>query len=314
MADDARRHLAQEVLLTSFFGSEQGTRDRWLVDRVVQHMEEMTVSEGDVLFHRGDTTDHLWFVIDGLVRMKAEGHPDWVYRGDWLIGTVDLLASRTRARSAHVERDAHAFRIPSKVWASVFHDSNRLGPSVAIASAKRLVATYAQLAPNGGFTEEIARGARGGGTAATLVERTILLHRAPFFRRAGVQALVELARLGSIEHFEPGEHLFVHGTSARSAFVIVEGEVAVSRRAPQVDARFGPGQVVGGALGLGDAEAAWTATAVEPTSVLAIAHADWFDAMEEHPSLTRAAMVEISLERERLLDLRAAEASEIYLD
>ncbi len=314
MADDARRRLAQEVLLTSFFGSDEGTRDQWLVDRVVQHMEEVTITEGDVLFQKGDGPDYLWFVIDGLVRMKAEGHPDWVYRGDWLIGTVDLLTARARTRTALVERQAHAFRIPSKVWASVFHDSNRLGPAVVIASAKRLAATYAQLAPNGGFLGDIDRRARFDARADTLVERTILLHQAPFFRRSGAQALVDLARLGSIAQFEPGEHLFVHGASARSAFVIIEGEVAVSRRTPQVEGRFGPGQLVGAAIGFGDDENAWTATAIEPTSVLAIAHTDWFDAMEEHPSLTRAAVTDLSLERERLLDLRAAEAREIVLD
>lgn len=315
MADgDARRRLAQEVLLTSFFGSDDGARDRWLVDRIVEHMEEVTLAEGDILFHEGEPSDYLWFVVEGRVRLKAEGHPDWVYRGDWLIGTVDLLTGRKRTRTACAEREAHAFRIPAKVWSSVFRDSSRVGTAAVIGSAQRLTATYTQLAPNGGFTSQIERRPRFDPEKDTLVDRTILLFDAPFFRLAGAQALVDLARLATIARFDAGAHLFVHGAAPRAAFVIIEGEVEVSRQAPQVNARFGPGQVVGAGICLGDADAAWTATAVAPTSVLVVAHTDWFDAMEEHPALTRAAVTEMSVERERLLDLRAAESGEIILD
>jgi CRP-like cAMP-binding protein len=311
---DARRRLAQEVLLTSFFGPNDGTRDQWLVDRVVEHMEEVKIATGEVLFREGEPADYLWFVTDGLVRMTAEGHPDWVYRGDWLIGTLDLLAGRKRTRTALVEAQAHAFRVPGKVWSAIFRDSYRIGPAAVIGSAQRLVTTYAQLAPTGGFAHEIERRARFDAAKEALVDRTILLYEAPYFRLADAQALVDLAQLATTARFDPGAHLFTHGASPRDILVVIEGEVEVSRQAPQVNARFGPGQVVGAAICLGDVEAAWSATAVSPTSVLQLAITDWFDAMEEHPSLTRAAMIEMSLERERLLDLRAAESGEIILD
>lgn len=315
MADDPQRaRLAHEVLLNSFLGPDDGNREQWAIDRVVQHIEEVEVNGGDALFRAGDPSDYLYFVTDGLVKLSAEGHPDWVYRGDWVIGTTDMLVGRTRARTATAQHRFTAFRIPARVWIDITREDFSLTTSAVMGSARGNERLYLRLAPGGGFASAPDRRIRFDEEKASFLDRAVLLHRTAYLRRAGVQALVDIARQSEIERFAAGDTIFASGRSPRRIGLVVSGEAEVSREDPLVVGRFHPGSVIGGAISLGNEDSAWSARAVTDSVVLSIDRRDWFDTMEDHPSIGYAAMADLALEREALLDLAAAPTGEIVLD
>lgn len=314
MADDHLHRITREILLTSFFGRASGFDEPWILDRLAESVDEQEVSAGEVLFREGETAQHLYFMNEGRVRMRATGHPDWVYEGRWVIGTTDMVAARRRARTATAEATTRLFRIPGNLWLDLMEDSFEAAVGALVGSARGTLALHTQIVPDGGFEQpRTSHLAVGDDALSSVVDRTLMLLDVPLFRGAGVQPLTDLARHSQIHALPAGEALFGAGAPPRRTHVVVSGEVEASRRAPDLSARFGPGAVVGGAACLGDPEGQWSASATVDSLVLSFSNEDWFNEMEEHVDLVLAAMSALALERERLFDRLALPKGEIVL-
>ncbi len=317
MADERLKRITRELLFTSFLGPASGLEEPWIIDRFADGIEETVVSRGEVLFDIGDSSDHLFFMSEGRLRLQAPARPDWVYEGRWVVGTTDQITGRKRQRRAVVEADARIFRVRGELWTELMEDSFEATSGALFGNARGIAALCARLAPGGGF--EAIEAANEGPSSMraphsdSIVDRTLLLYETPLFKGAGVQPLTDLARQCSLIELRAGEDLFSAGIAPERTYVIVSGEVEAFRANPEVRARFGPRTVVGGPICLGDPEAAWAARATMPTRMLSLWNEDWFDEMEEHVDLARAAMAWLAMERERLFDLLALPTGEIVL-
>ena len=128
-----------------------------------------------------------------------------------------------------------------------------------------------------------------------------LLRGAGLFSAATVQSIARLAAVADEIDAAPGEALCREGDRSERLFVVASGHVEIRHASPEIVARFGPGQIVGGACAAGLAECAWTATAVTPVVALSLRREDVVDVMEDHTELTRSIMMGVSLEREQML-------------
>jgi CRP-like cAMP-binding protein len=248
---------------------------------------------------------------EGQMRLTRAGHPDWVYRGRWVVGTSDVLIGRPHARTATMETPARLFRLPGERWFEVMERRPEVLLNVIVGFARGVVGLHTRLAPDGAFG---AAPSRGSVDVATLAGRAALLAQLALFRGVPMQTLVELADLAERRELVPGQALFDAGRSPGRIFVVARGRVEAFRAAPEVRASFGPGTLVGGAVCLGDEEAAWTAAALDHSEVLSFTAADLFDHVEEHHDGLRALMGALACERERLCDELAARHGELVLE
>ncbi|NUP07567.1 MAG: cyclic nucleotide-binding domain-containing protein [Polyangiaceae bacterium] len=315
MADEHLQRITRELLFTTFLGPSSGMDEQWILERVADHLEEHVVVPGEILFRQGDTSEHLYFMSDGRVRLRAEGHPDWVYDGRWVMGTTDMLLGRPRGRTATVETPAHLFRLRGEHWLDLMEDSFEATSGALVGSARGSVAFHGRVPPDGGFLHVGSPHETGRAPLSleTLVDRALLLYEAPLLRGAGVQPLTDLARVSTIQELAAGEALFSAGVAPGRTFLVADGEIEVSRNDPNITARFGRGSIAGGAVCLGDPDAQWSARATMSSRVLSFSNEDWFDEMEEHVDLARAAMGSLAFEREHLVDLLAAPVGEVVL-
>jgi hypothetical protein len=142
------------------------------------------------------------------------------------------------------------------------------------------------------------------------IERLLALRATRFVQRAPIQALASLAQLATQRTFSAGEALFRVGDPAPDLHVLVAGAVRVRRESPPVEHLFLPVRLVAGAAALGYEMHQYEALAETDVTTLCIAKEDLFDVAEDHFGLARALFAFSSLERERIMDLRQARASE----
>jgi CRP-like cAMP-binding protein len=245
---------------------------------------------------------------EGRMRLSRPGAPDWVYEGRWVVGTTDVLAGRARTRTAVMETDARLFRLPSERWFEVMQDRPEVLLDAITGFARGIAALHLRLEPDGGF--ETGSGATS--DVSTLAGRVCLLASLPLLRGAPMQVLAELAEIAEVTDLAADETLRP-GAPAERIFVVTRGRIEGKRSDPDVRSLFSAGSMVCGALGLGDAEGAWSARAVEPSQVLSFSVDTWFDHIEEHIEGVRAMMAACALERDRLCDMLGERLGELVL-
>jgi hypothetical protein len=134
-----------------------------------------------------------------------------------------------------------------------------------------------------------------------LVERLLVLRAVPLFARGSFQALTVLAE-GVLEgRAAAGGVLFARGALKGHLAVVVSGRVIATRDAPELTARFGPGDLVAGPTALVHAED-YEVRAETDVQVMCVPIEEYFDTMEEHFSLVRSAIGALAEERELLLE------------
>jgi len=149
--------------------------------------------------------------------------------------------------------------------------------------------------------------------ASSLASRARILASLPLLRAVPMQILVELANLAVLRELEPEESLFAAGVPPGRVFIVTRGRVEARRAEPVVSGVFVAGSIVGGALCLGDSEAAWSARALGRSQVLSFSVEDLLDHLEEHQDGVRAMMAAFALERERLCEELATRLGELVL-
>jgi CRP-like cAMP-binding protein len=320
-ADAGRQRIARELLFAAFAGASAEGDDPRVLERIAPSVEEESVRSGHVVFRAGDESQYVHFMSEGQMRLSRPGHADWVYRGRWVVGTTDVLLGRPRARTATVETDTRLFRLPAHHWFAVMKDRPEVLLNALVGFARGVAALHTRLAPDGAFAPPPAAAAAGAGTGAakrglkatTLADRVGVIAALPLFRAVPVQVLVELAHVAEGRDLETDEALFGAGVPPERIFVVTRGQIEVSRLEPAVRGVFGAGSIVGGALCLGDPEAAWGARALEPSQVLSFAIDAVLDHVEEHQAGVRAMMAALALERDRLCEELASRLGELVL-
>ena len=131
-------------------------------------------------------------------------------------------------------------------------------------------------------------------------------------RGAGVQPLAELAAASRVVEAESGELLFESSAAHQHILVVTEGEVHATKSDSGVTWRYGPGDIVCGAAAL-EGTAGWKVKAAATVRAVSFPSEVWFELMDEHFDLVRAAIAALALRREALLDYLAGQSAGIAL-
>jgi CRP-like cAMP-binding protein len=271
----------------------------WAFSRVVTSMRDVYVAAGEDVYRAGDHSDEHYFVASGEVKLTKPGAREWTMGERSVIGSLDMLHERPRTRTATATVATHLLSMPADQWWALLEDRFELARRVVLNLSAGVHALRSRPPPLGGFDAPAAV-PHPPREALNLIARTLLLRTVPLFARASVQTLTALGELAAELHAAEGELLFARGALGQQLAVVVSGEVSVHPPSGASYA-FGAGALVAGASAIaGGGE--YEVRARSEARVLALSFDDYYDAMEDHFSLARSALVALAEEREALLD------------
>jgi len=308
--EDRDRRLQFELFLRSLTVAPAG---RAAARQLAAAVKQVYYEEGEVLYEAGGEADRVFFVVRGEVDLVKEGQDPWPFRDGGVVGVLDVILERPRARTAVAQTALNVFELRAEDWLQVLEDNYDYARRSVWTTAQILHDHSLSLAPGGGYPViapsndwELVEG-----TAMNLVERITVLKESELFRHANVQSLARLA-----QRFEPlvlkeDEVLFEAGTARDALYVVALGQVEVEREAsPKVVARFARGNVVCGFSALGDGELEYRAKSITPAAiVLRISEDALMDVTEDHFELLRSMMKGIAAYREHIMGELAKRAA-----
>ncbi|AKU96222.1 hypothetical protein AKJ09_02886 [Labilithrix luteola] len=296
--------VVRELFLSSLLFQSPKTLGP-VMQRIATKMEDVYVAEGESIYRIGEKPERHYFVVSGEVALTAPGTPTWTFRERSLIGTIDVGLNRPRARNAVAVKRTHLLAMPAEEWLSLLEDIFEFAERAIRLTAAGVDTLRTRKPPLGGFdppTGEIVPL----GERLDLVGRILLLRKVDLCRRAGSQALATIAELADERRLDAGEPFPLSDDRGGRVFVVVSGEIEVTRAEPELTGTFRTGQVVRGVEALGS-QGDYEAKALVPSAVLSISIEDYFDVMEDQFDLARAAIAATAEERERLLNRQVSQ-------
>ena len=120
----------------------------------------------------------------------------------------------------------------------------------------------------------------------TILEKADLLQSVEIFRDIRTQSLARVAAIAEEVHFEAHQRLFMENEAADAMFVILAGEVALTRGGIE-ERKLTESQIAGALALVANQPQAETAAATQMVHALRISQQDLFDAMTEDFGITR---------------------------
>jgi CRP/FNR family transcriptional regulator len=118
-----------------------------------------------------------------------------------------------------------------------------------------------------------------------------VLRASPLFRRLRPPERAHVQAVAHLKRFERGDLIFAEGDAADAFMTIVEGRAKVFKTTPSgkeiILEIFGAGDPLGAVAVYEHLPLPASALALEATSCLTIARADFFQLLEQHPALVR---------------------------
>ncbi|MBW2453098.1 MAG: cyclic nucleotide-binding domain-containing protein [Deltaproteobacteria bacterium] len=269
---------------------------------------------GTVIYREGESSDHLYFVVDGVVSLNRPGQEPWIMDPRSVFGALDASLDRPHDRTAVAVDDVHVMLLAVEDWLDILEDHFELARAVIQRNASGLHELCLKLTPTGGFVEPMASleaedqeppPSSAVPDQLDVVDRLLVLSEAPLFKRAGIQPLLMLAPAAEARHLAPGEVLFEQGDRVALLHVVARGIIEIEREDPPIRARFGRGELVAGAPAIANAERAFTARAATDAMVVTLRREDLVDVMEDHFAALRSVLAYLAEERDRMQRLEA---------
>jgi CRP-like cAMP-binding protein len=293
--------VQRQLFLRSLGGMGAGPT---LTSLIAKQIKDRFVGAGEVLFTAGSPTTEIYFVFKGEVELRAEGHEPWHMMPPSVIGAIDALYERPHARTAVAATDLQLLALSTEEWFDNIEENFEVARDNLTRITEGLARLELALPPDGGFPEpedEAVEPTLG----LNLVERMLLVRRSLAFGSATVQAIARIAQIADELELAEGQTLHQPGKATDAFYIVASGVVEIAHEEPTVRARFGPGEVVFGAGGVGVRVPSFSSMALAPTVLLAVRREDFFDIMEDHFDVMRSVMKGVSSERERVLTASA---------
>jgi len=235
---------------------------------------EVLMPRGTQLQRRGEQSESMYLVVDGLV---DAGHSTIGPGG--VVGFLDALASTPMVSAAHAETDVVAFRLETDALREVCEQN-----FAVLGALLRHVADRALDERHALMRSIVGRSTRGLTADRPLdrVGRIIALHRSPAFPSDSMDALAELAGHLDEVRVEAGHALWRPGAPADGFFLICSGEVHLGGGPWRVGDHLGPGAVPGIVATLAGRSYQYEAIASEPSLLLHVRAESFMDVMEDH--------------------------------
>ena len=300
MSTEDRNKIGREIFLRSFFFDRPPQR---LAQALVGVMQDHDYEAGDVIFEIGSSPTTVHFVSEGAVELAAPDQGSWRFEEGGVIGIIDAVLSRPRARRAVAVMPTHVLSVRYDDYLEILEDNFDFAKGALENACRTIHRNSRQLAPDGVFKPPETTPAIGvdalNERATNLIERLLVLYNAPFFRNAPVQPLVSLAAQTEEERWPVGSVLFDQGEPSTILRFVVTGRIRADLDDPKIVGWFGPGDLVGAHAAIGYALTQYRMTAEEDSIVLKVQKEDLYDLMEDHVRLTRIGFAFVAHENER---------------
>jgi len=129
----------------------------------------------------------------------------------------------------------------------------------------------------------------------TIVDKVRMLRSVPLLSEVSTEVLADLAGLSSVENHAASTILFTEGEPAEAFFLVVDGEVSVSRGG-EVSFVARSGEEFGALAVLDERPRAFTATTTTPSVLLRIGAEDFLYLLEQHAGLARGVIRHLAWE------------------
>jgi CRP-like cAMP-binding protein len=299
-ASEQADRIGRELFLRAFSPSPPPPE---LSTKLAGILRDVYAKPGDVLFERGDESTMAYFIVSGEIRLVGDDDEDPIPFGPGsIVGMLDLNIGRRRARTGIVSMESHVLALPYDAWLELMEDAPAYTATTRCVVARGVheivLALPGHLAFEPSDTPAFPN--------AAFIYRIAALRKPLPFQTARVETLIELAKRATVLRAEPGELIAPPGPSSDRLFVVMRGRLDVERRvAPELVASFGPGQLVLGSAAFGGALRSYAVSAGAPTVALVLDHADIDAVGDDRFDLVRSALRGMSVERDRLMGLRA---------
>jgi len=306
MPDDDRASRVQRELFLRALTAARPSRAVALA--IANATREATFEVGEVLYREGTAPEHVFFIVEGAVDLVTEGQEPWHFEAGDVVGVLDTNLGRPHARTAMSRSRVSTLVILADDWLEILADNITYSAEARETVNATLHDMVVSLAPSGAFPplaepdpDEVPVALEG-----KVIERVIALRNTPHFRRASVQALIELSRRADFIRAPTGHTVIPPGAARKKIFIVASGAVSVERRlAPVVRASFGPSTLVLGSSAFSGALNEYVVTALSDCTLLALHWTDIDDVIEDHFDLSRALFSGGASDREACLAERA---------
>ncbi len=307
--------LEREVMLGAFADPSAPAPPSWIIDRLAALVVDQPVRRGDVLFAEGQSSERVYFMRAGRVRLESATASPVVVSGMGALGWADALSNRLHTRTATALEDTAMMSVRSDDLLEMLDESFELTRQAILAWARASMRLFDAVLAAGVTVPTLDAGKDVPRRTAPLtpVEQMLLLRNVDLLGRARVQTLADLIAHATEVSLAEGETLFGGAQGRERVYVVVSGRVVVERAEPRATVTFGPGLLVGGVTSLGALSDEWSARVTEPTTVLSFSLERWFDEMEEHRDLAQAALASIADEQDALVQLLGATGEDVQL-
>lgn len=293
-ADSIR--LQRELLLRGIFPQMPGGAHARLAELSVEYWLE----PGEQLFAIGESSDRFCFLIEGEMMLEAPHQAGWSVSAVGIVGIIDTLLERPRARSCRALTRSRLFSVDATSWFDMIEDNSHMARAMIRNFARQMRTRWpgALASPQHGSASFPPSPPLQ--PPRTTYDKIIALRRARLLSRAGMQALASLADLAEPIELDAGQPLFREGHEHSNLYIVVSGSIEL-RQAPDFRSVHGPGDLVGGAGALCRDLFEASAVATSDASVLRIPEQEYYDRAEEHGGITRGALAYIVSELEARL-------------
>jgi CRP-like cAMP-binding protein len=290
--------LEREIMLRSAFPMMPATAHARFVDA----LEQIDAEAGRVLFSPGEAAERIYFLTHGRVVMEAADEKPWFFEPVAVIGVIDATLERPRRRSCRALVTSKLLAMRSSEWFDLLEDNAQVARGAIRNFSAGLHQRWRALATMAPRKSHPAPGSMP--PALENYDKLLALRQAVFVNRAGMQALVSLATVAESVSLRAGESLFRSGDNQDAFYVVASGVVELSQ-GEDFRVQHGAGELVGGPAALCKALGSYSAEASTNAAVLRISEQDFYDCAEEHPRLTRGALVYLVSELEAVLPFSA---------
>jgi CRP-like cAMP-binding protein len=310
--------VQQQLMVRALMGGLGDFFQDGIVKRFATLVHDIYVRQGDVIYRAGDPSDHLYFLLEGVVTLEAPDETPWRMGPSSLLGILDAQMERPRTRTATVLEDVHALVITTENWFDMIEDHFEVSREMLMRNSRRIYQIAIEVGPHafeglaapeaereGSSLFPPSQSARRSNGQLNLFERLLTLRLSAPFQRAGMQPLIRLARAAETRGLAKDELLFRPGDHGSSMFIVATGRMTMEVDDPPMRATFGPGDPLGGFAVFMRGERAFRARADTPCVVLEIDFDDLDDVMEDHFDLVRSAQSFLAGARERIQRIQA---------
>ncbi|MGF1511575.1 MAG: cyclic nucleotide-binding domain-containing protein [Myxococcota bacterium] len=298
-SDPSSIRVEHELFLRSFFASQPPQR---VMRQFAAVLKDAYYTDGEVLFRGGDTAMNMYFIVDGLVSLSAEGKEPWLYGPSSVVGILDANLNRPYARTATALEETHALVLDTSEYYDIMEDNFDFARTVLLDVFQMVHKIALRLPPNEVFPRQrIRRIERPWLSVRRLneVQKLMVLRASDFFQNAPIQPLVVLANSSVEKRLSRDRILTKKGDPLTHLWVVGEGRLRVENDDPRIDGLFEAGSLVLGSAAFSTGTTPYTVTADIPSLVIGVPFELMWDMMEDHFRLARCAFAMVAHENER---------------